>query len=213
MPRKKTNTRGKKFGRWTALEEFYSAVDYTWWTRVECDCGTIGVVRSGSLLQGISRSCGCYRLELASVHGYSKHRLYKIWAAMVDRCHNPENKAYHNYGGRGITVCPSWREGPGKFCRWGDRHWKEGLCIGRRDNSRGYSPQNCLVGTYQTNNNNRRGTPTVKFNGVYVSISDLARICNIDSRVLYGRIITLGWDVIKATTEPVREYRQREVAV
>ena len=29
---------------------------------------------------------------------------------MIQRCTNPNNKAYKNYGGRGITVCERWRD-------------------------------------------------------------------------------------------------------
>jgi DNA-binding CsgD family transcriptional regulator len=38
----------------------------------------------------------------------SKHPLYRIWTAMLDRCENPDHHAYARYGGRGITVCPQW---------------------------------------------------------------------------------------------------------
>jgi len=37
-----------------------------------------------------------------------KHVLYPRWQAMIARCTKPEDKDYHNYGGRGIKVCDRW---------------------------------------------------------------------------------------------------------
>lgn len=33
---------------------------------------------------------------------------YSTWDGMIQRCSNPKNKAYKNYGGRGISVCNKW---------------------------------------------------------------------------------------------------------
>lgn len=35
-------------------------------------------------------------------------RIYKIWQGIRQRCNNPNNKDYNNYGGRGIKVCEGW---------------------------------------------------------------------------------------------------------
>lgn len=37
-----------------------------------------------------------------------EHSLYRTWNAMRQRCNNPHDKNYKNYGGRGITVCERW---------------------------------------------------------------------------------------------------------
>lgn len=41
-------------------------------------------------------------------HGKSKTKIYYTWMDIRARCNNPNNKAYANYGGRGIKVCDSW---------------------------------------------------------------------------------------------------------
>lgn len=43
-------------------------------------------------------------------HGFSRHPLYTAWQGMMTRCYNQDHQAYHNYGGRGITVCPEWHD-------------------------------------------------------------------------------------------------------
>jgi hypothetical protein len=36
------------------------------------------------------------------------HPLYQVWRGMMKRCYNENATGYHNYGGRGIKVCPRW---------------------------------------------------------------------------------------------------------
>ena len=44
-----------------------------------------------------------------NMHGYARHYLYRRWYSMKNRCFNPNDKDYPNYGGRGITVCDRWK--------------------------------------------------------------------------------------------------------
>lgn len=43
-------------------------------------------------------------------HGFCETSEYSSWKAMKARCLNPNNGAYHNYGGRGITICDRWKD-------------------------------------------------------------------------------------------------------
>lgn len=37
------------------------------------------------------------------------HRLARVCYKMHDRCNNPKQKCYKNYGGRGVTYCDKWK--------------------------------------------------------------------------------------------------------
>jgi len=41
--------------------------------------------------------------------GIGHTQIYKVWRGMIRRCHNKAYHRYHDYGGRGITVCDEWR--------------------------------------------------------------------------------------------------------
>lgn len=82
-------------------------------------------------------------------------------SSLISRCCNPENKDYHLYGDRGITVCADWLDpvnGSSNFVEWAlTNGWKPGLSIDRRDNDLGYGPENCrwASGSEQSNNTRR----------------------------------------------------------
>ena len=40
----------------------------------------------------------------------SEPALKAVWGNMIDRCYNPANKRYGDYGGRGVYVCNAWLE-------------------------------------------------------------------------------------------------------
>lgn len=79
------------------------------------------------------------------VHGKSRvgsrSSEYGTWAAMKERCSNPKNRSYANYGGRGITVCERWESFENFLADMGPR--PPGKTLGRLNNNEGYSPTNC----------------------------------------------------------------------
>ena len=56
---------GKKFGRWTVLEQAENQNNCVMW-KCQCECGTVRNVFATSLLNGKSKSCGCLKNEVAS---------------------------------------------------------------------------------------------------------------------------------------------------
>ncbi len=80
----------------------------TWECR--CDCGVSTVVRTDALRRANATiSCGCHQRSLKTKHGLS-HKVpeYTTWKSMRQRCRNPNNPRFADWGGRGITVDPRW---------------------------------------------------------------------------------------------------------
>jgi hypothetical protein len=86
-----------------------------------------------------------------------KGRTYAIWSAMIQRCTNPENRQWRNYGGRGITVCDRWLTFVNFLEDMGEKPPDRSL--DRIDNERGYEPGNARWATWTEQANNRRRNP------------------------------------------------------
>jgi hypothetical protein len=156
MP-KKLDLTGMKFGRWTAIREDGRAYQKVMWL-CRCECGKEGRVSAGNLRNGLSKSCGCWNLEQVrspKKHGLSQSPEFTVWQNMIERCTNPKNTAYENYGGRGISICERWRESFSNFyADMGPR--PEGTTINRIDNDGNYEPSNCQWATDQEQQRNKR---------------------------------------------------------
>lgn len=87
-------------------------------------------------------------------HGMTETPEYNCWKALKNRCLNPKNIQYKNYGGRGITVCERWLNFINFYEDMGNR--PEGCQIDRIDNNKGYCKENCRWTTNKINNRNRR---------------------------------------------------------
>ena len=94
-------------------------------------------------------------------HGFSLngkvHPIYKIWVSMKQRCNNPRDRAFKDYGGRGISVCEEWINNADAFVSWAIAYgWEKGLSIDRINNDGNYSPDNCRFVTRQFSACNQR---------------------------------------------------------
>jgi DNA-binding XRE family transcriptional regulator len=144
---------GQRFGRLQVIKFTGSDKRGRRW-RCQCDCDRKQVVVSGyRLRQGETRSCGCLKASNNLRHGAARGREvtpeYRAWSGMINRCENPNNERYGDYGGRAISVAPRWL-GENGFQNFLDdmgtkpSPWHS---IDRIDNEKGYTPSNCKWST------------------------------------------------------------------
>ncbi len=141
--------------------------------RVQCDCGAAPhSVYIHNLLKGKSTRCNVcakksagfwrkdfYRYADACPDNEHRRRLLNRLSACKNRCHNPKDRGYPNYGGRGIHLHEPWRTDKAAFLRyvvtldgWDQPH----LELDRIDVNKGYEPGNLRFVTRQVNRYNQR---------------------------------------------------------
>ena len=174
-----------------------------------CDCGTTVVVNIAYVVHGNTHSCGCLKSELVGQKN-TKHQhavrgeqtgAYRSWAAMKQRCNDPNSDNYDNYGGRGITVCSRWDNSFEEFYKdMGDRPAYG--TIERVDNSRGYEVGNCRWATKQEQTLNTRRNVFVEHDGKRATISQWCSELGITYALVKGRR-KAGWSLQDALFKPI----------
>ena len=118
---------------------------------------------------------------------------------MKQRCYNPNSNSYHNYGGRGITICNEWLNDPTTFFKWAlDNGYSDNLTIDRKDNDKGYSPENCQWTNEIAQHNNTRRNRYIEYKGELHTLAEWCRILNLNYSTIKTRLNVLKWTVEQA---------------
>lgn len=169
-----------------------------------CDCGK-SIISQKSNVIGKRFDCGCStRMVYTAPDGASKDPVFKVFRGMHDRCRNPNNKSYLDYGGRGIAVCERWTTGCGG--KTGFECFKEdmgprptGFTIERDDFNGSYEPKNCQWISKSDQGKNARGVRLVTIDGITKTVPDWCLISGVKYFTANSRIKN-GWNPIDAIT-------------
>ena len=178
-----------------------------------CDCGNLLNVVSGHLLSGHSTSCGCTRLQNSikatklsnTRHGMNGTKEYHAWSELKQRCNNPKEPQYKNYGARGIKVCDRWLHSFENFYEdMGNA--PDGCSIDRIDVNGDYCPENCRWADNETQQYNRRDTVKITFDGITETLLYWSKKTGIPAKNLYSRFHIMKWSAEKTLCTPLRRY-------
>lgn len=185
---------GIRFGRLTVVKRVPNLPNSSQ-TRWEClcDCGKVSYVSKANLMNGNSKSCGCYFKEIwvanqkKPTHGQSRTLLYKKWVSMKRRCYDKNNDRYQHYGAKGINICKEWFEFV-NFYKWAmSNGYSEKFTIDRIDVCGNYEPNNCRWVTIKEQNRNKTTTVYVELNGEKKSLGEWSEILNLPMSTLVSR--------------------------
>lgn len=205
---------GQRFGRLVVVKEAGRTQSGVRLLECMCDCGKTKIIRYGNMINGHTKSCGCLHGETLrkrnQTHGQTKTKGYKTWQEMKDRCQRESNRAFCNYGGRGITICSEWMSFERFISDMGQP--KPGQQIDRIDNSKGYFKENCRWVSPKQNSRNRRSSRNILYQGQTKTLAEWAESKGMKIGTLWARL-NRGMDMESAMTTPLRIWDSQLQAV
>jgi hypothetical protein len=156
-----------------------------------CECGAQIVVAASSLRSGNTRSCGCLVADTRPKrerhynfrHGLAGTPTYRSWTAARERCQNPRNERYPQYGGRGITVCERWADFDNFLADMGEA--PPGHTLDRIRVNEPYEPGNCRWLPRAEQALNRRNSIHIDYEGRQIGLKEFASAVGLP----YGRLV------------------------
>lgn len=208
---------GKRFGRLTVVgfswKKTYSA--HAWHWDCKCDCGNMAYgLKPYNVKSGQTTSCGCLKTEqnyhnLAAsrtTHGLTNHPLHHVWCGIKNRCDNPNEPAYKNYGARGIKMCSEWHDDFQAFYDWAIKTgYAKGLTIERKNVNKGYSPDNCCWIPRSEQAKNKRDIRYVELNGKKMSLRAACEQLGLPYKAVHLRVTRQGMNVKDALSKPFKD--------
>ena len=203
-----------KFGRLTVIGVFRDEGKLK--ANCVCDCGQTKVTRLSYLISGGIKSCGCLKTETARrlglshiKHGHSSPSFrtptYRSWETMKSRCCNQLDPSFKDYGGRGISVDPSWIKSFMTFLTdMGSR--PNNTTLDRIDNLGDYTPSNCRWASPKVQQRNRRSNRMVVYKGETMPLVALSEKTGVPYQRLHERIVRRNWAVEDAVNKPPKGY-------
>lgn len=185
---------GAKYSRLTVISLAGRNTDYRMMLNCICECGKEVLVNGKSIRDGHTKSCGCLHRDTVidrnkknAIYKVSNPVLYAIWRNMIDRCENPKNKRYKNYGSRGIKVCEEWHDFD-VFYSDVFESYQKGLTLDRRGNDGHYEKSNFRWVTDDVQRRNKSNNFYIEYNGERKIVADWAKQYDIPAANLCSRL-------------------------
>lgn len=182
-----------------------------------CVCGKEVTTSEIRLAHNRKKSCGCQRRYLYGPENPSyKHGLTEIsgkkqidelviYHGIVNRCTNPRNKGYKNYGARGIEIAPEWL-GNGGFQRFfehlGPRPSKQHSVDRYPNNNGNYEPGNVRWATQKEQARNTRQNRLLTHQGITLCAQDWQERLGFTGKNTLRNRLDRGWTIEQALTVP-----------
>jgi len=128
-----------------------------------------------------------------SRHGYARvdsafRSEYVAWRNMRRRCYYEKDSAYENYGGRGIKVCPQWRDDFQQFFDDVGPKPSPKHSLDRIDNDGDYEPGNVRWAVEKTQCRNKRSNVLVTWRGKTMTVVAWAERLGLKEDTLRRRL-------------------------
>lgn len=136
------------------------------------------------------------------IRSFDRAAEHKVFHAMWTRCTNPNHISFERYGARGVTVCDRWKNFAYFFVDMGPRPTPKHT-IERRDNTKGYEPDNCYWATQRQQSVNKSNTVFIVVDGERTALWEYAERVNAPLKLLRNRL-KIGWSLEDAVATPVR---------
>ncbi len=149
--------------------------------------------------ESINNNCPLTFTELEKIQSPvppspKRHPLWTTWHGIKQRCNNPKNKDFYNYGARGIKVCSEWSTFSGFYesiikaigNKPSPKHQ-----LDRIDNNKDYKPSNVRWATLNDQAKNKQAS--VVLAGQKISASEICVRYRI-SRQAVIKLAALGWN-------------------
>lgn len=129
---------------------------------------------------------------------------FYAWSGMKRRCYEIQNRFYHRYGARGITVCDQWKSNFIQFLADVGPAPTAKHCLDRIDNDGNYEPSNVKWSTQKEQANNRSGIHLKKitFNGMTKNLTEWNIHLGFSLDTVNARLKKHGWSIEDALTLP-----------
>jgi hypothetical protein len=156
--------------------------------------------------KGLVKSCGCLNSELAAnrkrTHDKTGTVEWVAWCHAKQRCSDPGDKRWLDYGGRGIHVCDEWRDDFPAFLAHIGKKPSRHHSIDRIDVNGDYEPGNVRWATKIQQANNCRNNRRIEWRGEIKTLAEWCRELRLPFMKMYHRIVVHHWTPDRAFSKP-----------